>query len=72
MKSGMDFDSINKKFGSKTCPKSVSGFMNPTIFNLKMANIDFALQCPLWPQSKNQKKRFLGKALSNTLTDQSS
>ena len=35
--------------------KSVFGFMNPTIFNLKMANIDFALQCPLWPQSKNQK-----------------
>ena len=38
--------------------KSVSGFMNPTICNLKMANIDFALQCPLWPQSKNQKNVF--------------
>ena len=32
--------------------------MNPKIFNLKMGNIDFALQCPLWPQSKNQKTIF--------------
>ena len=27
-------------------------------FNLEMGNIDFALQCPLWPQSENQKTIF--------------
>jgi hypothetical protein len=47
-----------KNLVSRHAQKSVSGFMNPTICNLKMANVDFALRCPLWPRSKGQKDVF--------------
>ena len=79
MKSGTDFHStisfyncITKKFGCETCPKKWFRVYESDNFQFEKGQYWFCSPVPPMATIEKPKKAFLGKALGNTLTGQSS
>ena len=68
----MDFDSINKKFGSKTCPKKCFRVYESDNFQFENGQYWFCFPVPPMATIEKPKKRFSVWTLGNILTDQSS